>query len=210
MSPVTMTPARVEASRKSLAIARATRWHLTWEERFDRNYVVDFATGCRLWTGKLGNHGYGRIKVGDKTVLAHRASYERFVGPIPDGYTIDHTCHTADESCPGGTSCQHRRCVNPHHLEPVTLAENKARGRSLPAQNARKTRCPKGHPYDERNTYITREGYRHCHACLRSCEPVEVCQDELCSLPIPSGSRADRRFCSRRCLQRAHRRKAAA
>ena len=84
----------------------------------------------------------------------HRAIYEKFVGPIPDGLTIDHLC-------------RNRLCVNPAHLEPVTLAANVLRGESLPAKNARKTHCPKGHPYDETNTHITKQGWRICKACNR-------------------------------------------
>jgi hypothetical protein len=30
-----------------------------------------------------------------------------------------------------------------------------------------KTHCPKGHPYDEENTYITSDGKRQCRACRR-------------------------------------------
>jgi hypothetical protein len=29
-----------------------------------------------------------------------------------------------------------------------------------------KTHCPKGHPYDETNTVISKEGYRRCRECL--------------------------------------------
>lgn len=43
--------------------------------------------------------------------MAYRLTYEWFIGPIPDGLQIDHLC--------GQPSC-----VNPEHLEPVTLREN--------------------------------------------------------------------------------------
>lgn len=110
--------------------------------------------GCLIFTGKL-SHGYGRLRVGGVTYLAHRLAYEVFVGPIPDGLTLDHLC-------------RNRACVNPAHLEPVTLAENKRRGMSDPARNARKTHCDKGHEFTAENTYVTSEGYRTCRACRRA------------------------------------------
>lgn len=33
--------------------------------------------------------------------------------------------------------------------------------------NQEKTHCPKGHPYDEENTYLHPRGYRACRACQR-------------------------------------------
>ncbi len=113
---------------------------------------VERVDDCWLWTGARHNAGYGQY--GKPARLAHRMSYEAFVGPIPDGLTVDHLC-------------RNRLCVNPSHLEPVALAVNVLRGESLPAKNARKTHCPKGHPYDETNTHITKQGWRICKACKR-------------------------------------------
>jgi hypothetical protein len=47
--------------------------------------------------------------------LAHRVAYRLTVGEIPDGLTVDHLC-------------RNRMCVNPDHMELVTLAENGRRG----------------------------------------------------------------------------------
>jgi hypothetical protein len=124
---------------------------------------------CWLWTGRLDEHGYGRV--GKRSIPAHRIAYEECVGPIPDGLHTDHLCHTHDVSCPGGASCLHRRCVNPRHIEPVTRKENILRGRNFAAVNAAKTHCPQGHPYDEANTYVyVRPGARarFCRTCLRA------------------------------------------
>ena len=30
-----------------------------------------------------------------------------------------------------------------------------------------KTHCPKGHLYDEENTYFTTKGHRHCRKCAK-------------------------------------------
>lgn len=107
---------------------------------------------CWEWIGARHNAGYGQY--GRPPKLAHRWSYETFVGPIAATLTIDHLC-------------RNRLCVNPAHLEPVPLATNVLRGESPPAKNARKTHCPKGHPYDETNTHVTSQGWRICKACNR-------------------------------------------
>jgi hypothetical protein len=91
------------------------------------------------------------------------------VGDIPTGLTIDHTCHTKD--CDEGVICSHRRCVNPDHLEPVTHQVNLLRGRGIPAINAAKTHCIRGHEYTPDNTavYLNERGtpYRACRQCER-------------------------------------------
>lgn len=120
--------------------------------------------------------GYAYFHYAGKRRLAHRASYEHFVGDIPDGLVLDHNCHTQDVNCPGGDGCLHRRCINPAHLEPVTAEENTSRGRGTSALNAAKTHCPKGHPYSPENTYVDPDGRRECRTCraLRSKEWVRV------------------------------------
>jgi hypothetical protein len=105
---------------------------------------IEDAAGCWIWQGRIDYKGYGRR--GDD--LAHRLSYQQHVGPIPAGLQLDHLCRV-------------RACVNPTHLEPVTNAENQRRS---PLVNSAKTHCPKGHPYDEENTYRWRKA-RHCRSC---------------------------------------------
>ena len=122
--------------------------------------------GCLLYTGTLSKQGYGQISVNGAQTLAHRAIYELTVGPIPDGMFLDHTCHNRDASCLGGDACQHRRCINVAHLEPVTGAENTRRGKGW-AINGTKTHCPQGHPYDTQNTHVY-DGRRYCRACNRA------------------------------------------
>lgn len=80
----------------------------TYREQ-DRGY----ATPCWVWQGPLNEHGYGLSSRTDR--LAHRAVYRRLVGAVPQEMTLDHLCRI-------------RACVNPDHLEVVTLAENTRRG----------------------------------------------------------------------------------
>lgn len=120
---------------------------------------------CWPWTGTL-KAGYGRFLLRKgKRVPAHRWAYERFVGPIPDGLTIDHLCHDP-WLCAGGERCPHRRCVNPAHLAPATDADNTLRGNSPSAVNARKIQCDHGHDFTPENTR-TRDGHRECLTCMR-------------------------------------------
>lgn len=122
--------------------------------------------GCIIFTGYLDKAGYGKFKAGPEMGLAHRAAYELLVGPIPEGLQLDHLCHTRDGGCVGGPACLHRRCINPHHLEPVTNQENALRSPlTLIGANVRKTHCPSGHPYDEANTYHCANGNRQCRQC---------------------------------------------
>lgn len=103
----------------------------------------DGFTACWHWTGPT-DRGYGKISVNARRVKAHRFIYEREVGPIPDGLTLDHLCRNT-------------ACVNPAHLEPVTNSENVRRqGAAL-----RKDVCPRGHALD----HVRPNGYRYCTTC---------------------------------------------
>lgn len=99
-----------------------------YRERFAKKRTEGAPDECWLWRGAIQTRGYGSFGFRGKVELAHRSAYELFVGPIPDGLTIDHTCHN-DSGCRStGKDCLHRRCVNPAHLEPVTVAVNNNRG----------------------------------------------------------------------------------
>ena len=123
-------------------------------ERFWSKVDLSAPNGCWLWTAGKFINGYGAFRLGNRTVYAHRFSYEALVGPIPPELQIDHLCRV-------------RRCVNPAHLEPVTCRENTLRGDTSAAHNAAKTECPQGHPYDEENTYLDPKGGRRCRECAR-------------------------------------------
>lgn len=102
--------------------------------------------GCWEWVGSRMKHGYGQFGAQG---LAHRFSYKMHVGPIPKGLTVDHLC-------------RNRSCVNPNHLEVVTLRENVLRGDTFAAWHLSNEVCPKGHDYD-----AIENGYRRCMICRR-------------------------------------------
>lgn len=94
---------------------------------FDEKYTIT-ESGCWHWMEIYeGDDGYGKVWVDGVKVAAHRHSYERKYGPIPAGMYIDHLCHDP-RTCPGGSTCPHRACVNPSHLAIATHAANCRRG----------------------------------------------------------------------------------
>lgn len=70
--------------------------------------------GCWPWTGSLNRKGYGRAQSRGVHRQAHRAVYERLVGPVDPALHLDHLC-------------RNKVCCNPAHLEAVTPSENRAR-----------------------------------------------------------------------------------
>lgn len=113
-------------------------------ERVSKRFTVS-KNGCWVWEGSLNNKGYGRVNYKGNNWLAHRFFYELIKGDVPQGLVLDHLCRVPS-------------CVNPNHLEPVTLKVNNQRSIS-----ATKTHCKHGHELAGENLYEA--SYRKCKAC---------------------------------------------
>jgi hypothetical protein len=130
-------------------------------ERFISKFECDGETGCWNWKAAISKNGYGNFSVRHVVYYAHRIAYQLYVGPIPDGMTIDHLCRNT-------------RCVNPAHLEVTSQRTNILRGTGPTARHARLTHCRQGHPYDLLNTHVKRDGSRSCRECNRLRTPYKT------------------------------------
>jgi len=72
---------------------------------------VERTDTCWVWRGAKSGPGYGAMRISGRRVGTHRLSYELFVGPIPAGM---HVCHT----------CDNPPCCNPAHLFLGSAADN--------------------------------------------------------------------------------------
>jgi hypothetical protein len=79
--------------------------------------IGDRPSACWNWLGSVNPRtGYGKKQWHGETWLAHRWVWTMFFGSIKKGMTVNHLC-------------RNRKCVNPHHLEVVSQAENCRHGR---------------------------------------------------------------------------------
>lgn len=141
-----------------------------FEGNFWRSVVV--LEDCWEWCGAYTRRGYGNLKRDGKTVRAHRASYEMYVGPVPEGLVLDHVCRNT-------------RCVKPAHLRAVTQKQNVAakvwtvtpEQRSAQAKRASDaahggwrppTHCRHGHEMVPQTTLTDRRGHRRCKTCAHN------------------------------------------
>lgn len=116
---------------------------------------INKTDGCWLWTAGLSDKGYGVLSVNNKSIGAHRISYEIHNGPIPKGMFV---CH----------ACDNPPCVNPEHLFLGTNSDNikDALKKGLLKIPEKKPFCKRGHAMVPGNLYFRPKGYRACKACM--------------------------------------------
>lgn len=113
----------------------------------------------------LDSDGYPRMTLaqdGTATPMSvHRMVARVFIGPRPDGLEVRHLDGVANHCWVGnltyGTGSQNILDAVRHGTHP----------------EARKTHCPRGHEYNEENTYRmpSRPSYRYCRTCNRDRRP---------------------------------------
>ena len=134
-----MTTCTVEkCSRNARARGLCGKHYQRWVKWGDSSYVSPYAREetvldkfealvvhtdtCWLWKGSHDIEGYPRMVFRGQNYKAHRWSYEHFNGSIPEGFVVDHMCHT-------------KGCVNPEHLRAVTIRANTQNRSGAPADN---------------------------------------------------------------------------
>ena len=125
-------------------------------QNFERKIKIEPLTFCWEWTACKFRQGYGLFHFNGKDGSAHRFAYEYWKGKIPAGLEIDHLCNN-------------KKCVNPSHLEAVTHAEHMRRviiPKGIYSREGKKTHCPQGHEYNEKNTFFRKSG-RQCKICAK-------------------------------------------
>ncbi len=117
---------------------------------------VEYTETCWKWTGGRNSDGYGQCWHNNKQQRVHRVFYEFYKGTISKGLVIDHLC-------------RNRACVNPEHLQAVTVRVNTERGESIVAKYMKATHCIHGHEFSVENTTFSKskKGGRRCKQCGR-------------------------------------------
>lgn len=81
------------------------------KEYIQRNSKQAVDSTCWLWKLSLYRDGYGQAQYEGVKLAAHRLSYLSFVGEVPKGLLVLHTCNV-------------KHCVNPQHLYIGTAKQN--------------------------------------------------------------------------------------
>jgi hypothetical protein len=151
-------------------------------ERFLKRITIA-SSGCWEMNGFHDRDGYAQFHKHKGNSKAHRISYEWHKCKIPQGFTIDHLCKNTG-------------CVNPDHLETVTIQENSRRHNAegykkwwnnlsandkaafvnqvskkasqiAATKKLNATHCRRGHEWKPESTYIVpKSGHRRCNVCF--------------------------------------------
>ena len=120
---------------------------------------MELTKPCNLIWTNLDKNGYATT--GHNHLKRHRLVLAEKLGrPIREGFECCHYCDTPN-------------CIEPEHLYEGTHSQNmqeafdKGRKQSGWAiHNLAKDYCPKGHPYEGDNLYVS-NGKRYCRECKR-------------------------------------------
>lgn len=114
-----------------------------------------YKTPCWIWLRKIGKKGYGTIRYKNghwKTTQIHRYLHCQ-------KYNID-----IESPLHGDHLCRIRECMNPDHVEMVSIKVNVLRGESPFAKKAKQTHCPNcGGEYQEKRDQG--RWRRFCNSC---------------------------------------------
>lgn len=117
---------------------------------------MNLASKCIEWEWNKNKKGYGVIRINGKQLFAHRLAVALSGRNIPKSKVCDHLC-------------RNHSCINPDHIELVSMWENSMRGESIPAQRKRSKTCLRGHLWDKKNTWFRKKGskiiWRQCRKC---------------------------------------------
>lgn len=91
-----------------------------------------------------------------KDVTVHRLVCEAFHGPAPEGKPL--ACHANGVKTDNRSENLYWGSYQDNQLDTIKHGKN-------PRVN--RTNCPQGHPYNEVNTKVKRNGHRECRECNR-------------------------------------------
>lgn len=109
---------------------------------------------CIIAPNKPELSGYHQVMVNRRRWKAHVYAYNMTYGPPPlETPFILHKCNN-------------KSCWNPSHLYAGTNSQNQLDAVAAGTHpEARRTHCPKGHPYAGDNLIIQKDRHRKCHTC---------------------------------------------
>lgn len=120
-----------------------------FESKFSRSGIGE----CWNWLSGCDGHGYGAFLVCGKQEMAHRFSYQFYIGEIPEGKCVLHRCDNP-------------KCVNPNHLWIGTKGQNNT-DRSNKGRNAKNVQ------------FQDRKGERNARAKLTNEDVINIRKSHL-------------------------------